>query len=243
MITRLTSFALALAFALAAVLQLMSTLRARPLIAFAASVERSESEDSANEDLLARVRIEIENRRGCEQLLARSRVTASLFLLRQSVGSDRDEQYRTLAVAAEQARRALACNPMDGNLWFAKGWLDHQLAPNAELLKEHIHLAIRFAPYEGRELESRWLTLSPTFFELGFARDAVLLADLDRLYELSRPAAVAAAHDSLMNNGAADIAATAFAKLTEKRRKAVEKALESRRSSSGSIGGQPFARG
>lgn len=132
---------------------------------------------------------------------------------------------------------------MDGNLWFVKGWLDHQLAPNAGLLKEHIRLAIRFAPYEGRDLESRWLTLSPVFSELGFASDAELLADLDRLYGVSRPAAVAAVHDSLTSHGAADIAAAAFAKLTEKRRKAVEKALESRRSSSGSLGTQSFAKG
>lgn len=238
--TRLAGLAFALLFALAAVSQFISTLRARPLIAFAASVERSGSEEPADKDLLTRVRIEIEDREGCAQLLARSRVTASLFLLRQSAGADRDDQYRTLALAVEQARGALACSPMDGNLWFVKGWLDHQLAPNAGLLKEQIHLAIRFAPYEGRDLESRWLTLSPVFSELRLVGDAELLADLDRLYEFSRPAAVAAVHDSLTSHGAADIAAAALGKLAEKRRKAIERELETRRSSSGQLGSLQF---
>ena len=225
MIWRIFCLSCALAFAVAAVSQLLSTLRDRPLIAFASTLERADSLAPASEALLARLRSEIERRDGCEQSLARSRVSASLFLLDHTSADDPQERYRRLAFSEEQARRALACNPMDGNLWFVAGWLGFQLAPNAGLLHEHLLSAIRYAPYQGTALSRRWRVLAPSLAALGFAHDPRVIEDLERLYRLSTPRMAASVHEALRANGSGEIALAMLDALPSERKAAVERAI------------------
>lgn len=225
MIRRIFGILCASIFAVATVSQLVSTLRARPLVAFASSLERADGVAPPDARLLERLRSEIGRRDGCERSLARSRVTASLFLLRHSDPEDAQEQHRMLVLAEEEARAALICNPLDGNLWFVAGWLGFQLAPNAGLLREHVLSAIRHSPYHGSALESRWRMLAPRLSALGFAGDPRIAADLERLYRLSAPRTVAAIHDALVGNGGEATALAMLEGVSAERRTALERAI------------------
>jgi len=222
--TRLAIAALVLLFTAAATVQLVTELRNRPLIDLAITIESVEDPVPPGDDLTSRLEAEIERRRGCDHLLARSRVTASIFLLENSKN---DEEFRKRLVETErQARDALACNPLDGNLWFVAGWLGFHLVPNKELLHEFVLNAIRFAPTNGAALTRRWQVLAPHLKSLGYAEDPAIVGDLETLYRLSSAVTVARVHNMLLRNGSNILAERLLARIEPKRRAAVDQQLE-----------------
>jgi hypothetical protein len=221
---RLAIALLVLLFTAAAAVKLVTELRNRPLIDLAITLEAVDNPVPPGEDLTSRLEAEIARRRGCDHLLARSRVTASIFLLENSKN---DEEFRKRLVETErQARDALACNPLDGNLWFVAGWLGFHLVPNKELLHEFVLNAIRFAPTNGSALKRRWQVLAPHLKSLGYAEDPVIVGDLETLYLLSPAVTVAKVHDMLLRNGSNSLAKRLLVRVEPKRRFAVEQQLE-----------------
>lgn len=226
MTSRLFSAAFLAMFLAAVGWQLVAALGDKPLIDFARQLERIQSPGPPDADLAKRLGTEIERRTGCDHLLARSRVTVSVYLLEYAGSTDVDTFRRRLAAAEREAKIALACNPLDGNLWFVTGWLSFHLVPNKALLHEFLLNAIRFAPTNGIALERRWRVLAPHLNSLGFANDPAVVDDLGVLYRESDVMTVTAVHDMLLNNGSNALANTALSVLGSERRTAIERQLE-----------------
>lgn len=224
--SRIISALFLLLFTTASASQLLVVLRDGPLVDFAIETERGSAPVPPTIELVDRLQIEFDRRSGCARNLARSRVAISLYLL-SFAGKGNSDIHHRLAIAQTEARVALSCNPMDGNLWLVAGWLNYHSVPNKALLQEFVLNAIRFAPTGAVALQRRWQVLAPQLSALGFGRDPLVFSDLVRLLREVPAAFASTIYQALSLNGAGRLAGDALREAGPSRQADIMRQLES----------------
>jgi hypothetical protein len=178
---RFAWLAASLVFLAGAFFAVFHELRLGPLTGLAEAVDASESLPETSPELQKRIEAEIERSYGCDRRLARSRVAASLFLLRKSIadGSSIDERTTRFTNAKKVVGRALACRPLDGALWFMAAKLNWIAAFEQAKFRDLVHMSISAQPYEGEAVHARWRFMAAHLKQTGMADDSRLIEDLE----------------------------------------------------------------
>lgn len=221
--------AISIGFVLLIIFNLRDELRGSAITAFAVGLETSGELLTHSADLEARIRSEVASLSDCQRSVARSRVTATLALLRAKIAKTgsvrRDDQLLT------EVRRAvdfgLNCNPLDGNLWLLSGWFDTLAGGDPASFYEFFAMSVALAPLEGAVFEKRWLLVAPAIVSLGLADRVELAPDLAKMMSYAKTESVATVVNELRKGGAGAMAELAISLLAPERREMLLATLKS----------------
>ncbi len=181
---------IALGFVAASFVMLRGALEARPLTDLATVLERTSTLPTISPENIERVMDKLSVHDGCDRTVSRSRVTATLFLLRRALadGEGLDVRLQRFVDARDAVTHGLVCSPMDGNLWTLSAALGVAEAFEAESFLARIEMSRRTAPHEGPILYARWQLLAPLMGTPGLALDDATMEDLMAAVTLGKSA-------------------------------------------------------
>lgn len=217
-------------FLISASVRLVDELAHWHLVALAAAVESSSELPKPTSSVEEAIRREAKEVNGCNRRMMRARVTVILVALRMRAesagGINRDDLL--FAESRNAVDDALACNPLDGNLWFLSGWFSRLANSEGSPFHQYLFMSITAAPLEGKVLEKRWTMIAPVLSELGILDHTALVADLANMLAYTDTKAAVAVLVSLRDTGSWQMGDAALALISNKRRQALTAAANPR---------------
>lgn len=174
-------------FGVAGGYMLLAALATEPWMRLAQTIEASAEAPVFSDKAVERLteRVGRPNNHLCLFGLANSRLSVAILLLRRSQASDNANHQRDAAEAAKvTAREALACDPMNANLWTVLASLESEDGVRMSRLSALLEMSRSMAPFDSQALIQRAVLMAPLLARPELRRDGRPLAEFIRSLKL-----------------------------------------------------------